>query len=145
MSRTTQLSPEEWKPFVLAEPARTGKLGTIRADGRPHVVPVWVAVDGDDIVFNAGDATAKVKAIRRDPRVSMCFDDERPPFSFVTIEGTATLSDDLEEVRRWATVIGGRYMGADRAEEYGARNGVPGELLVRVRPKRVIGEFDLAN
>jgi PPOX class probable F420-dependent enzyme len=144
MGRTLELRPEEWKAFVLGAP-RTGKLATVRADGRPHVVPVWVAVDGDDIVFNAGENTAKVKAIRREPRVSICFDDERPPFSFVTVEGRATLSDDLDEVRRWATVIGGRYMGEDRAEEFGARNGVPGELLVRVTPIRVIGEMDLAD
>ncbi len=72
-------------------------------------------------------------------------DDERPPFSFVVLEGTVELSHDVEEVRRWATVIGGRYMGPDRAEEYGARNGVPGELLARLRPSRVVSEADLAD
>jgi hypothetical protein len=36
-------------------------------------------------------------------------------------------------------------MGADRAEEYGARNGVPGELLARLRPTRVVSEADLAD
>jgi PPOX class probable F420-dependent enzyme len=96
-------------------------------------------------VFNAGEATAKVKSIKRDPRVSICFDDEQPPFAFVTVDGTASLSDDLGEVKRWATVIGGRYMGQDRAEEFGVRNGVPGELLVRVTPNRVIGEANLAD
>jgi PPOX class probable F420-dependent enzyme len=129
---------------VLSAP-RTGKLATLRADGRPVVVPIWVAVDGDDIVFNAGETTAKVKSIRRDPRVSICFDDEQPPFAFVTVEGTASLSDDLGEVKQWATVIGGRYMGADRADEFGARNGVPGELLVRVTPTRVIGETAVSD
>jgi hypothetical protein len=42
-------------------------------------------------------------------------------------------------------VIGGRYMGDDRAEEYGARNGVPGELLVRLTPEKVLGVFDVAE
>jgi hypothetical protein len=63
----------------------------------------------------------------------------------VVLEGTVALSDDVAEVRRWATVIGGRYMGPDRAEEYGARNGVPGELLARLRPSRVVSEADLAD
>jgi len=83
--------------------------------------------------------------LRRDPRVSLCFDDETPPFSFVIVQGVATLSDDLDEVARWAAIIGGRYMGADRAGEYGRRNGVPGELLVRVTPTKIISARDLAD
>jgi hypothetical protein len=72
-------------------------------------------------------------------------DDERPPFSFVLIEGTATLSDNLDEVRAWATRIAGRYMGSLRAKGYGARNGVPGELLVRVTPTRVVAQAGIAE
>ncbi len=53
--------------------------------------------------------------------------------------------DDLEEVRRWAAVIGGRYMGADRAEEYGARNGVPGELLIRMTVAHTVSAADVAD
>lgn len=138
------MTQDEWRAFV-SEGTRTGKLATVRADGSPHVVPVWIVLDGDDIVFNAGTSTAKVKAIRREPRVSVLFDDERPPFSYVLIRGTAVLSDDLEEVRRWATRIGARYMGEDRAEEFGARNGVPGELLVRVTPTKVLAEAGIAD
>jgi hypothetical protein len=52
---------------------------------------------------------------------------------------------DLAEVRKWATVLGGRYMGADRADEYGARNGVPGELLVRLRAGNVVAMRDIAD
>jgi PPOX class probable F420-dependent enzyme len=138
------MGQNEWRAFV-SEGTRTAKLGTVRADGSPHVVPVWVVFDGDDIVFTAGESTAKVKAIRREPRVSMLFDDERPPFSFVSIRGLATLSDDLDEVRRWATRIGARYMGEDRAEEFGARNAVPGELLVRVSPEKVVAEAAVSD
>ena len=35
--------------------------------------------------------------------------------------------------------------GADRAEEFGRRNGVPGELIVRVTPTKVIAVFNLAD
>jgi hypothetical protein len=59
--------------------------------------------------------------------------------------GRATLFSDLAEVRRWATVLGGRYMGADRAREYGARNGVPGEYLVRVTPAKVVARRGIAD
>jgi PPOX class probable F420-dependent enzyme len=134
-----------WLEFIAADPPRTAKLATVRADGRPHVAPVWVAFDGVQILFNTGANTLKGKALRRDPRVSLCFDDERPPFSFVVVEGTAEVTEEPVELRRWASIIGGRYMGADRADEYGARNGVPGELLVRVTPTHVASARDLAD
>ncbi len=134
------------RAFLTALPAHTGKLATVRADGRPHLAPVWYVVDDDDaIVFNTGQTTVKGQNLARDPRASMCVDDERPPFSFVVVEGVVELDDDPAEVRRWATRIGGRYMGAARAEEYGARNGVARELVAYLRPERVISAFDLAE
>jgi hypothetical protein len=131
--------------FLAAEPPHTGKLATVRSDGSPHVAPVWYVLDDDgSILFNTGEATVKGRNLRRDPRASLCVDDERPPFSYVVVEGTVEITDDLGEVRRWATEIGGRYMGEERAEEYGARNGVEGELLVRLRPHRIVSAFELA-
>lgn len=138
------LTPAESLDWAFARP-RTAKLATVTASGAPHVAPIWVARDGDRIVFNTGADTAKGRALARDPRVSLCFDDEAPPFAFVVISGTAELSEDPESLRHWAGVIGGRYMGADRADEYGARNGVPGELLVTVTPTRIIGALDIAH
>src|SRR5690349_20332279 len=111
-----------WQSFVAASPPRTAKLAVVRADGSAHVAPVWVDLDGDEIVFMTAADTIKGKAILRDPRVSLCWDDEHPPFSFVTVAGRVTTSDDPGELLRWATRIAARYMGADRAEEYGRRN-----------------------
>jgi PPOX class probable F420-dependent enzyme len=136
----------EVRTFLAGTPPHTGKLATVRADGRPHVAPVWYVVDDDDtIVFNTGASTVKGRNLRRDPRASLCVDDERPPFSFVLVEGVVELSDDLDEVRKWATRIGGRYMGEDRAEEYGARNGVAGELVGRLRPVQIVSALELAD
>jgi len=129
----------------LAEGTRTAKLGYVAADGRPLVAPVWFVVDGRELVFNTGKDTAKGRALRRDPRVVVCVDDERPPFSFVQVQGEVTLSEDPDELIATATRIGGRYMGADRAQEFGRRNGVPGELVVRVRPTKIVKAFNLAD
>jgi PPOX class probable F420-dependent enzyme len=134
-----------WQQFVAALPAKTAKLAIVRADGSPHVAPVWVDLDGDDVIFMTAADTIKGKAILRDPRVSLCFDDERPPFSFVTIAGTATLDTDPAELLRWAIRIGGRYMGADKAEAYGRRNAVPPEMVVRVTPTKVVAKVDVAS
>jgi PPOX class probable F420-dependent enzyme len=117
----------------------------VRADGSPYVAPVWVDLDGDQVVFMTSADTVKGKAILRDPRVSLCWDDERPPFSFVTISGVAATSADPGELVRWATRIGGRYMGADRAQEFGRRNAVPPELVVRVTPTRIVAKVEISN
>lgn len=135
---------DDWKGFVLEAP-RTAKVATTRENGDPHVAPVWVAVDGDDIVFGTGPKSVKGRNIARNPHVCICFDDERPPFSFCIIEGTASWSEDPAELLKWATIIAGRYMGEDKAEEIGKRNGVPGEWLVRVRPTRVVLARDIAK
>jgi PPOX class probable F420-dependent enzyme len=148
------MDDDEVLAFLDALPARTGKLATVRADGRPHVAPIWFALDEStrgarspigDLVLNTDADSVKGRNIRRDPRVSLCVDDDRPPFSFVTVEGVATVSEDPDELLRWATAIGGRYMGSDQAESYGIRNAVPGELVVRIRPTRVVALAELAD
>jgi PPOX class probable F420-dependent enzyme len=139
-----EMSEDEWRAF-LQSPVRTAKVATVRKDGRPHVAPVWYDLDDDGtIVFTTGATTAKGYALRRDPRLSLCVDDEQPPFAFVMVEGVADLSGDLDAVLHWATRIGGRYMGDDQAESYGRRNAVEGELLVRVKPMAVVAKKDVA-
>ncbi len=138
------MSKDEWHAF-LSMGTRTGKLSTVRADGSPHIAPIWFVLDGDDLVFNTGENTVKGRNLARDGRIALCVDDDRPPFSFVTVQGRAELSDDLDEVRAWATRTAARYMGDERAEEYGARNGVPGELVVRVRIDKVVALASVAD
>ena len=129
----------------LSAGTRTGMLGYLASDGRPLVAPIWFVVDDGQLVFNTGKDTAKGRALQRDPRVVLTVDDPHPPFSFVQVQGVAELTEDPAVLRDLATRIGGRYMGSDRAEEFGRRNGVPGELVVRVTPTKVIKAFNLAD
>ncbi|MEU3688538.1 PPOX class F420-dependent oxidoreductase [Streptomyces narbonensis] len=140
----TRMTEDQWRTFVSAG-TRTGKLATVRDDGSPHVVPVWFLLDGEDFVFNTGKDTVKGRNLSRDPRVSLCVDDDSPPFAYVTLSGRAELDEDPAELRHWAARIGARYMGEDRAEEFGERNGVPGELLVRVRIDKVIARGGVSD
>lgn len=139
-----KMTPDEIRDF-LTHGTRTGKLSTVRADGRPHVAPIWFVLDGDDLLFNTGKSSVKGKNMQRDNRVSICVDDETPPFAFVIVEGTAVLQDNPPDNLQWATKIGGRYMGADQAEAFGKRNAVPGEYLVRVTPTKIIAQKDIAG
>lgn len=139
----TELTPEV-RTF-LSHASRTGKLGWVAADGRPLVAPIWFLVDGDDLVFNTGRDTAKGRAVARDPRLVICVDSEEPPFGFVQVQGVATTSEDPDLLVASATEIAARYLGAARADELGKRNGVPGELLVRLTPTKVIAQLDITG
>ena len=138
------MSDEERRAFLSAG-TRTATVAVTRRSGAPHVVPIWFVLDGDDVIFTTGVDTIKGKAIGRDNRVALCVDDDSPPFSFVTIEGVAHIGRDLDEILVWATRLGARYMGAELAEEFGRRNAVPGELLVRVAATRVIAKARISD
>ncbi|MFD7610673.1 PPOX class F420-dependent oxidoreductase [Streptomyces sp. NPDC059828] len=147
-----EMSGREWRSFVL-EGTRTGKLATNRADGRPHVTPVWFLIDDSEtdgggtpqLLFTTWHESLKCKSLRRDPRFSLCVDDQQPPFAYVMFECTARLTDEPGELARWAARIGARYMGEARGREYGERNAVPGEYLVRARVDRVIARHGIAE
>lgn len=138
------MTAEEYRDFLLGG-TRTAVLGTVRADGRPHAAPVWYALDGETFVFMTGEDTVKGRNLRRDPRVTLCIDDDAPPFQFVIAEGAVSVSADDPDMLRWSTLIGGRYMGEDRAEAFGRRNAVPGELLVRLTPEKVSSQTNVAD
>lgn len=142
------MSRDQWWDFVSSG-TKTGKLAVVRADGAAQVVPIWFVLDSDGahdwVIFNTGATTVKGRALRRDPRFSMCVDDEHPPYGFVTINAEAQLSENLDEMLTWSTMIGARYMGDAVAEVFGKRNAVPGELLVRGRITKVIAQGGLAD
>lgn len=130
--------------FLMAG-TRTGMLGYVAADGRPLVAPVWFIVEDGQLVFNTNRATSKGRALARDSRVVICVDDPHPPYSFVQVQGVAEVSEDPDDLLDIATRTGARYMGAAKAEEFGRRNAVPGELVVRVRPTKVNAGFDISH
>jgi PPOX class probable F420-dependent enzyme len=96
----------------------TGKLATVKKDGSSHVVPIWFVLDyrnNEDkigtIFFTTFVGSVKAENIQRDNRISICIYDQTPPFTFVTIHGTAMLYPyKQKEVLKWATRIAKRYM-----------------------------------
>ena len=130
----------------LAKGTKTGKLATIKKNGRPHTVPIWFVVDGKTLLFNTGETSIKAKNLKEFSYFALSVDDQEPMYSFVSVEGKAEiLNPTNEELLKWATKIGGRYMGEELAEQYGKRNGVPGELLIRLHIEKIIGFWDVAE
>lgn len=140
------MTDDEWIRF-LRTGTRTGKLALVLPSGRPSVTPVWFVYEDDGVVrFNTMGDSPKARAMRAEPRVSLLVDLEEPPYAFVRIDADARLvDDDPALLLRTATEIGGRYMGADRAEEYGRRNAADGEVVVELRPSKVVAFDDVSG
>lgn len=139
-----KLTAEECRRFLL-EKARTAKIGTVRPDGRPHVSAIWFDLEGDTLLFTTWHEAVKAANLRHNPSVSICVDDEHPPFAYVQIEGTAEITERDPDMLYWSTRIARRYMGDEEAERYGKRNAVEGEYLVRVTITKLIGRDDIAG
>ena len=141
------MTSEEYQDFMMGYHARTGKLASVRSDGRPHVAPIWFALDGDDLIFTTWHESVKAANLKHDARVSLCVDDEKPPFAFVIIEGIAEFDEhpDPNEMLKWTTLISGRYMGDDLADQYGKRNAVEGEWLIRIKPSKVLAKTGISD
>jgi PPOX class probable F420-dependent enzyme len=147
----TEMSKAEVARFLM-HGTFTGKLATVKKDGSPHVVPIWFVVENGkgrgkagNIILTTGDASVKANNIQHDGRVSICIDDQKPPFSFVTIHGTAKIIPyKQKEVLEWATKIAERYVGKKNAKTYGEENSGEGAVLVRIKPTKVIAEKDIS-
>src|SRR5918997_2633178 len=116
-----KMSRAEARAF-LAEGARTATVATVRADGSPHAVPVWFVVDGDAVVFTCARDSFKARNLTRDPRAAVSVDDERFPYSFVSVSGGVQVADRPPDLLDWTTRIARRYVGDARADEYGRRD-----------------------
>ena len=154
------MTRKEIKKFLM-QGTFTGKLATTKKDGSSHIVPIWFVLDGnnnnrrvdekekdvpDDIIFTTNSGSVKARNIQHDNRVSICVDDQTPPFSYVVIYGAARIQHcEQTKIFKFATKIAQRYMGKEVAELYGKRNSTEGEVLVRIRPTRIIAEKDIAG
>ena len=139
-----QMSEEEWTAF-LREGTRTAKLSVNLPSGRPTVTPVWFLYEDGVIRMETGADSPKTRALAADPRACLIIDLEEPPYAFVKIDATAVIIDDPDLTLRVATDIGGRYMGPDRAEEFGARNGGPGQITIEFTPTRVTAIHNISD
>ena len=137
------MSREEAHAFLRAG-ARTAAVATTRADGSPHVVPVWFIVDGDALVFTCAGASVKARNLARDPRIAMSVDDDAFPYAFATVSGRAEIVERPDDFLAWTTRIALRYVGAARADEYGRRDAELDDWLVRVPMQRVFAQAEIA-
>jgi PPOX class probable F420-dependent enzyme len=139
-----KMNQNEIKEFLMRG-TYTAKLGTINKDGSPHITPIWFILDENDhIIFTTYFKSLKAKNLIRNPKVSICVDDQVPPFSFVIVNGIAKIMTNSRDLLIWTTKIAERYMGKELSLDYGKRNAVEGELIIKVIPTKINGQKDIS-
>jgi PPOX class probable F420-dependent enzyme len=76
------------------ENAFVGVVTDLRSDGSPHSTVVWVDVDDDGVSFNTAWPRAKPRYLEADPRVALLVVDPGDEYRWLSISGTATLTED---------------------------------------------------
>lgn len=102
----------------LPEPARAlldgpnfATVATINADGSPQTSVLWIARDGDDLVFSTVRGRRKERNIARDPRVSVSVIDRNDGYNYLEIRGIATVTE--EGGRELINTLSLKYDGKD--------------------------------
>lgn len=116
-------------------------LGTVRPDGRPHLVPVWFIWDGTSVLIFSQPENRKVRNLRENPHVVLALDDTKGGEDVITIEGEAELLAPESDVSMTYPAYAEKY-----SEEMRGMN-VTVEALakeysqgIRVTPRRFLGQ-----
>jgi PPOX class probable F420-dependent enzyme len=120
IGRLVSLSPSELDEFLnRTRPALLGTVGTLRANGSPHVVPVWYRWDGEAVHIWSDEGRGWVRNVLRDPRVAFSVQEPQPPFAAVVMHGRAeSHTSDTDDVSAEIRRITLRYIEEAEADEY---------------------------
>lgn len=142
MSRRDQIrmTPDEVRAF-LGE-CRDLQVASLNADGSPHLVTMWYALDGDRVCFWTYAKSQKVVNLRRDPRLAVlvAVGDRYEELRGVSINGRAEISAEPADVLRVGQAVYERYWGpivGDEVRDVVARMGAK-RVAVTVVPDRVV-------
>lgn len=129
-----QMTQEELNAF-LARPY-IADLATVRADGSPHITPVWYLYDGSAFYITSRRGRAKVKHIERDPRVALSVHDTSYPYKGAMVEGVAEIIEaNAAELTRKLAI---HYLGPEEGRAYAEVLNRYQRIVISIRPKRVV-------
>ena len=127
----------------LSERARTflrdkrfAVLATLNKDGTPQLTTMWYLLEDDGtILMNTRAGRLKERNMRRDPRISLCFEDG---YNYLTIKGRVEMIDDPQISQRDIHRLSARYHGEEKAKRQ-MENQFSKEqrVTVRLRPEKV--------
>ena len=111
-----------------------GVLSVASDDGAgPLAVPIWYTYQpGGTVNVSTGRSTRKARAIAAAGRFSLCAQDERPPYKYVTVEGPAVMEDATDAER---LELARRYLGPEGGDAFIAANPGGGQVMIRMTPE----------
>ena len=120
----------------LAQPL-LADLATVKADGSPHVAPVWFQYQNGQIRIIAQTKSVKTRNIQHEPRVSLSVAIHERPYKYVIVNGTAELSKEgIPELTRALAI---HYQGGKEGNEYADRLLVEMDFyLITITPTKII-------
>lgn len=138
---STAMTQQEKESFLAG--VHVGILSITREGEAPLAVPIWYAYEpGAEICFVTSQHSQKGRLLRLGCRVSLCVQEEKPPYQYVTVEGEVNALGPLD-VERDVRSLARRYLGQERGDQYVASvygsEPAAGDVLVRLRPKRWLG------
>jgi len=119
---------------------RFGVLATINKDGTPQLTTMWYLLEGDTIVMNTKLGRLKERNMRRDPRISVCFEDE---YHYITISGTVEMIDDQEIAHRDIARLAIRYHGEEAGNRQAANQfSKEQRVTLRLKCDHIVEKFE---
>jgi PPOX class probable F420-dependent enzyme len=109
----------------------------VRADGSPHIAPVWYRFEDGAFLVLTESGSQKHRNVQRDPRVEFCIDDDRPPYHTVIVRGRATVAKAPGEA--WREALAVHYLGEEAGRRYVSENPDTDNIMLRIVPEKVVG------
>lgn len=117
---------------VLRQPF-VANLATVDPDGTPHITPVWIDVEGEDVLVNTARGRKKQRNLEANSKVALSVVDPQDPYRVVALQGIAQLTDEGADAH--IDALAKKYLGAD---SYPFRKDGEERMIVRIRPRRVL-------
>ena len=136
---TIKMSSEEITQFISEQ--KSLQVATLNSDGSVHLSTLWFGILKDQIVFETYTKSQKILNLQRDPRIAVLLEDgvEYEKLRGVTINGTAELYSDPQDVQKYASAVIARNHGlsSDDAEQ-AAKALAAKRTAVVVKPEKTI-------
>lgn len=137
-----EMTSEKLAEFLAAP--RIAVLGTINADGTPALNPVWYSYEDSRFFVVIPTTSYYGKNVARDPRITICVQDEQQPYRAVVAKGTAVIEAEGTAIGPRLRALAIRYFGEKKGNAYADGNDASHDILVSLQPDK-IGSWDYGS
>ncbi len=117
----------------IIEGPNIAHVATLMPDGSPHSTPVWIDIDGNDLVFNTAEGRQKVRNLDRDGRVAISIHDSANPYRYIQVRGRV-VEKTHEGADAHIDKMAKKYLGEDT---YPWRGPNEKRVIYRIRPEHI--------